>query len=491
MSAASLATSAFAFAAYAVIAAALNELQLSPSLQEQLGFAQPLLLSFGLITAITALLINPWRIDRLPDRFPTIVQDTIVIALFAIAATLILQDKIFATTAVGAVVIGFALQDTLGNLFAGLAVQIEKPFRVGQWVNIAGKDGMVTEVTWRATKIRTKMGNFVVVPNSALARDTITNYSEPSDETRIEIEIAASYDAAPNDVKNVILEAIKDEPLILRTHHPEVLLADFASSSITYRVRVWTREFCTRRDHPRSRPLSCLLRVPARRHRDPVSNAGSAVQGRRRRSRPDPVAAGRRSAPCPFSQPCRTNSAQSSPGSRGWVCTQRMKLWFGEARPGSSMFIVARGAVSVTLEAGGVEVARLGPGTFFGEMSLLTGEPRSATVAAVTDSELLEITAESFRRFGARQPGRRRSNYGEGRGPKRRTSRASGQRCCGGGRHGNLPDVSRSSPALPASRHQLKIPRLSPGVAIASFVSLLVRRAILLFIAVARAVPFS
>jgi len=67
--------------------------------------------------------------------------------------------------------------------------------------------------------------------------------------------------------------------------------------------------------------------------------------------------------------------------------------------PGSSMFIVARGAVSVTLEPGGAEVARLGPGNFFGEMSLLTGEPRSATVAAVTDSELLEITAESFRRF--------------------------------------------------------------------------------------------
>ena len=90
----------------------------------------------------------------------------IVIALFAIVATLFMQEKVLATTAVGAVVIGFALQDTLGNLFSGLAIQIEKPFRVGHWVTIAGTDGLVSEVTWRATKIRTKAGNFVVVPNS-------------------------------------------------------------------------------------------------------------------------------------------------------------------------------------------------------------------------------------------------------------------------------------------------------------------------------------
>src|SRR6185503_5834647 len=154
-----------------------------------------------------------------------------------------LQDRIFATTAVGAVVIGFALQDTLGNLFAGLAIQIEKPFRLGHWVNVAGKDGMVSEVTWRATKIRTKAGNFVIVPNSALARDTITNYSEPIPETLIDLDIGASYDTPPNRVKATILEAIKNEPMLAGSRQPEVLLADFAASAITYRVRVWTSNF--------------------------------------------------------------------------------------------------------------------------------------------------------------------------------------------------------------------------------------------------------
>jgi small-conductance mechanosensitive channel len=58
-----------------------------------------------------------------------------------VASTVVLQERIFAATAVSAVVLGLALQDTLGNFFAGLAIQIEKPFRVGHWVNIRGADG--------------------------------------------------------------------------------------------------------------------------------------------------------------------------------------------------------------------------------------------------------------------------------------------------------------------------------------------------------------
>ena len=209
-----LTVSAFALAAYALILWATRALALSADLREALTPLVPLLLAFGVINGAVALLVNPWRVDRLPERFPNIVQDTIVIVLFAIVATVILQEKIFATTAVGAVVIGFALQDTLGNLFAGLAIQIEKPFKVGHWVRVADTDGQVSEITWRATKLRTKAGNFIIVPNSTLSKDIITNYSEPALETRIEVQVGASYDVAPNIVKTTIVEAIRDEPMV-------------------------------------------------------------------------------------------------------------------------------------------------------------------------------------------------------------------------------------------------------------------------------------
>ena len=172
-----LLVSAWMFAAYAAGAALVAYAELTPEVGRQLGLFLPLLFVFAIVNALVVLAINPWRIDRIPDQFPNIVQDALIIALFALAATLFLQERVLATTAVGAVILGFALQDTLGNLFAGLAIQIEKPFRVGHWVTIGGESGLVSEITWRATKIRTKAGNFVIVPNSVLARESITNYS--------------------------------------------------------------------------------------------------------------------------------------------------------------------------------------------------------------------------------------------------------------------------------------------------------------------------
>ena len=171
-----------------------------------------LLAAFAVVNLVVALTINPWRIDRIPERFPNIVQDTLVIALFALVAVLILRDRVMATTAVGAVVIGLALQDTLGNLFAGLAIQIEKPFRVGDWVTMGGQDGIVSEITWRATKMRTKSGNFVVVPNSTLAKDTIINYCQPTRSLRLQVDVGASYEVPPNVVKGVIREALQSAP---------------------------------------------------------------------------------------------------------------------------------------------------------------------------------------------------------------------------------------------------------------------------------------
>jgi small-conductance mechanosensitive channel len=216
--------SASLFAIYTLAAMGLAWLPLAPDTYEQVHGVIPLLIAFGVINVVVAVSINPWRVDRLPERFPNIVQDTLVIALFAVAATLILRERIVATTAVGAVVIGFALQDTLGNLFSGLAIQIEKPFRVGDWVTLSSQDGLVSEITWRATKMRTKAGNFVVVPNSVLSKDTITNYSEPTRHLRLYVDVGASYDTPPNLVKAVIREALRDDPDISHEWGIEVLL---------------------------------------------------------------------------------------------------------------------------------------------------------------------------------------------------------------------------------------------------------------------------
>jgi small-conductance mechanosensitive channel len=212
-------------------------------LATQLTSIEQLVLAAAVINALVLVAVNPLRVDRTPERFPAIVQDAIVIALFAVVATFVLREKFLTTSAVGAVVVGFALQDTLGNMFSGLAIQIEKPFRVGHWISAGEWEGSVAEVTWRATKLKTRHGNLVVVPNSEISKQAINNYSEPASPTRLHVQVGVSYGTSPTLVKETILSSLAGEPFVLSSPPPRVLLHDFGDSALIYRVYFWVREF--------------------------------------------------------------------------------------------------------------------------------------------------------------------------------------------------------------------------------------------------------
>ena len=389
--------SAILFAVFTLTAAIRYWLAIPDDLAGTLESINWLVITFAIVNLVVALSINPWRVDRIPERFPNIVQDTLVIALFALIATLVLRDRMMTTTAVGAVVIGLALQDTLGNLFAGLAIQIEKPFRVGDWVTIGGQDGLVSEITWRATKMRTKAGNFVVVPNSVLARDTITNYCQPTRSLRLQVEVGACYEVPPNVVKGVIRDALQSAPEILQERAPEVLLVDFASSSVVYRVRFWVSDF--EADERAKDLVRSLIYYAFKRNGItipyPIQVEMSAEEG-------SVVAV--RSAVHADSLASVSLFSPLSPEERTALLAVAKPVQYaaGEAivrqgQTGKSLFVVVRGEASVTLAGTSGEVTRLRGGDVFGEMSLLTGEARTATVTAATDCDLLEIDAEGFR----------------------------------------------------------------------------------------------
>jgi small-conductance mechanosensitive channel/CRP-like cAMP-binding protein len=371
-----------------------------------IGGLARLLLVAGVLVATVALLFNPWRRDGVSERVPAIVQDVIVIALFAVAATLFLDEKFLTTSAVGAVVVGFALQDTLGNLFAGLAIQIEKPFRVGHWVRVGEFEGRVQEVTWRATKLLTKQGQFVIVPNSVMSKDPIVNFSEPTIPTRIEVEVGASYDAPPNVVKRALHEALDNAPLVLRDPAPDVIVLGFGSSSVDYRLRFWIDDFG--RDNTARDQVRTNIWYTFKRHDIEIPYP---IQVEYTRDTPDPRSSERMQA-----QASRLGAIDVFAGLDD---VERLRLaescpeqLFGSGErivrqgdEGRSMFVVLEGRVRVTLEPSGQEVAVTPAGGFFGEMSMLTGEPRTATVTALDDAVLLEIDADRFRELAVRRPG--------------------------------------------------------------------------------------
>ena len=236
-------------------------------------------------------------------RFPAILQDAIVIGMLVVVATFVFQDKLLTTSAVGAVVVGFALQDTLGNAFAGLAIQSEKPFRVGHWIRVGDFEGRVAEVTWRATKLRTKSGNFVVVPNNIVAKEAITNYSEPAAPTRLEVEVGASYLSTPADVQSrrsstrsrrsprVLARAGARRRCCSRSTPRRSPIARGSGSTTTRSTTKWRATRCARRSTTRSRGTASRSRG---RSRSATSASGrSPMRRRSRRAREQVLADGR------------------------------------------------------------------------------------------------------------------------------------------------------------------------------------------------------
>jgi len=359
----------------------------------------------GLINLAVISFLNPLRDDRVPDRYPAILQDFIVIGLLVLVATLVFHDKLLTTSAVSAVVIGFALQDTLGNAFAGLAIQSERPFNVGHWIRVGDFEGRVAEVTWRATKLRTKAGNFVVVPNNIVSKEAITNYSEPSTQCRVEVEVGASYLASPNTVKSAIAEALANSSRALTMPAPDVVLAAFDSSAINYRVRFWIQDY-ERDEAARDEVRSAIYYAFARHGIEipwPIQ-----VQYEKAWEEQDPAAQvhergrllGRVDLFAGLSDEARREIAGAI-RSRTFGDGESIVR---QGEPGESMFIIASGRAVVALEPDRREVATIEGGGYFGEMSLLTGEPRSATVVAESDVAVLEIKRADFEKVLAANP---------------------------------------------------------------------------------------
>lgn len=376
-----------------------------PGFDAQLRSFEQLALAAAFINLVVVGLINPLRQDRVPDAFPSILQDAIVIGVLLLVATFVFEDKLLTTSAVGAVVVGFALQDTLGNAFAGLAIQSEKPFRIGAWIRVGDFEGRVTEVTWRATKLRTKSGNFVIVPNNIVAKEAITNYSEPQVPTRIEVEVGASYLSTPGAVERAAREALANSPRALKQPEPSVILSSFDGSAINYRIRFWIDNY--EFDELARHQVRTAIFYAFARHGIEIP---WPIEVGYERQWPEPDAATRQRDRERILGGVDLFNRLSVEQRREIAASTAVQV-FGDGEaivrqdaPGQSMFVVSSGKVAVVLEPQQREIAVIEAGGYFGEMSVLTGSPRTATVIARGDTAVLELDAEVFRRLGAADP---------------------------------------------------------------------------------------
>lgn len=139
---------------------------------------------------------------------------------------------------VAGIAVGFAAQDTIANMIAGIMIFWDKPFSYGDWVTVADEYGEVREITLRTTRIRTNKNTFVVIPNKNIIDSVLINHSKHG-RLRLDVPIGIAYKEFIPKAREVLLAAVAKVELVLTDPAPDVVVAECGASSVDLLVRVW------------------------------------------------------------------------------------------------------------------------------------------------------------------------------------------------------------------------------------------------------------
>jgi len=155
------------------------------------------------------------------------------------------MDQVVAALGVGSIVLGFALQDTLSSLVAGLLIAFEKPFSMGHWIQYSTFEGQVVEMNWRTVRLRTRERDVVIIPNSLIGKELSVNYTMLDPLHAELVHVSFSYKHLPNKVKQILLEAVLATPGVIANPPPhiQILDYDYDKYAIDYRIKLYTDSY--------------------------------------------------------------------------------------------------------------------------------------------------------------------------------------------------------------------------------------------------------
>jgi small-conductance mechanosensitive channel/CRP-like cAMP-binding protein len=312
-----------------------------------------------------------------------------------------LSSFVISSTVVTAV-IGFALQDLLKNVIAGIALQTERPFDVGHWVEINKQTGRVVEMSWRATRVITIDGNYIIYPNSILAQSELVNYTLGSLLQAMHVQVGVGYSYPPNLVKRVLTEAALASPDVCREPPPSIKLIQYGDYSVTYDIKFWLYNYdnyTDKRDRVMTSAWYALnragIKLPFPIRQVYMHQVDPLTEAEQRHAYIENMVASLRKVDL-FTVLDRDELHELAEQvslrlyGRGEVLARQGEL-------GDTFFIIRSGKVRIDVDdilgdnLAAVTVNQLGPGEFFGELALLTGAPRGATVIAEEDTETLVV----------------------------------------------------------------------------------------------------
>jgi small-conductance mechanosensitive channel/CRP-like cAMP-binding protein len=369
-------------------------------------------------------LINLFIWDRLVTRtlgapVPRLIKDLSALLICLIGMTIIVGAVfeqpvmgIWATSGAFGLVIGFALRSLILDMFTGLAINVDNSYRIGDWVHVHARNrvdyiGCILEINWRTTRLKTTDNNVIIIPNSVIGQSVVTNFSSPSAISRFELDFCFDVDLPSERVIRVLLAGVKGaiSPAGIEAHpEPTVRIHRVMDAGIEYRIRYWS--YPAKLSPPRARHavIGSVLRNLQTAGISLAYPKQDVVFTRRRVRSLDADSLEDRIALLssidlfhqiePEALRCLASNIKK-------VTFQSLEKVVVEGDQGNSMFIVMEGLLDVYVHRDeyreAVKVGHITSGQIFGELALLTGKPRAATVIASTDVVGYEITYACMR----------------------------------------------------------------------------------------------
>ncbi|HQR04307.1 MAG: mechanosensitive ion channel [Proteobacteria bacterium] len=339
---------------------------------------------------------------------PRILEDITVISAYVAWGMVRLRiagldlSQIVATSAVVTAIIAFSMQDTLGNILGGLAIHLDHSVEIGDWVVIEGISGRVIDIRWRYTKIMTRNGEKIVMPNSVLMKNkfsVVGIYGGSANAWRRWVWFNVGLDHAPHRVIEVAGRAVTDAeiPNVARNPAPSVVLMEFGAGYARYALRYWLTDPLY--DDPTDSEVrihvfnaleraGLALALPEEVRHLTSGNAEQALPERELQRRLAALSAVElfHSLSADERQTVAV-ALHPAPFARGDIMTRQGAV-------ADSLYIIVAGEAAVWLEgdAGGRHpLGTLSAGGVFGEMGLMTGAARNATVIARDDVDCYRL----------------------------------------------------------------------------------------------------
>jgi len=358
------------------------------------------------LTALNVFLFEQAEAGTWRARAPRLFLDLVRLLMVFVGGALILSliwnrnlGGLLAALGVGSIVLGLALQDTLGSLMSGIGLLFERPFAIGDWIKVGDHQGEVVEINWRSVRLRTRAEDLLVVPNSILAKETITNVDRPTAVHAEFLEVSFPFHAPPNRIKEVLFEVSRSVSGVLADPPPVIELVEFEDDRLRYEAKVFTTarreirrirsDFATRVWYAAQR-AGIPFPVPERTIRQIEAPLGDERERALRMLHRVSVFA--------VLKPEEVKTLAESASFLHYAAGEEV---LRQGEPGRALYAVVRGSarVRVATEDGDIrEVVTLGERDLFGEGVLQAREPNSGSVLALDDLEVLALDTTDLER---------------------------------------------------------------------------------------------